>query len=165
MNKVAQFYRELVATLTERLRNGERDIDALVEQARLRVTQTGELTRTEVEEVTRAVRRDLEEFARSYEESQDEVADSVFMRVIKESLWQELADITDKRSWSGARYSRISIIMGCITVEKWLGWEIWFARIAIFIWRSIRRMSCRPARSAGTISSSVAPLSPEITLA
>ena len=96
MNKVAQFYRELVATLTERLRNGERDIDALVEQARARVTQTGELTRTEVEEVTRAVRRDLEEFARSYEESQDEIADSVFMRVIKESLWQELADITDK---------------------------------------------------------------------
>ena len=39
MNKVAQFYRELVATLTERLRNGERDIDALVEQARARVTQ------------------------------------------------------------------------------------------------------------------------------
>ncbi|MBF2748122.1 zinc ribbon-containing protein [Enterobacter bugandensis] len=96
MNKVAQFYRELVATLTERLRNGERDIDALVEQAPERVTQTGELTRTEVEEVTRAVRRDLEEFARSYEESQDEIADSVFMRVIKESLWQELADITDK---------------------------------------------------------------------
>jgi hypothetical protein len=96
MNKVAQFYRELVATLTERLRNGERDIDALVEQARFRVTQTGELTRTEIEEVTRAVRRDLEEFARSYEESQDEVTDSVFMRVIKESLWQELADITDK---------------------------------------------------------------------
>lgn len=58
MNKVAQFYRELVTTLTERLRNGERDIDALVEQARARVTQTGELTRTEVEEVTRAVRRD-----------------------------------------------------------------------------------------------------------
>ena len=96
MNKVAQFYRELVATLTERLRNGERDIDALVEQARARVSQTGELTRTEVEEVTRAVRRDLEEFARSYQESQEEVTDSVFMRVIKESLWQELADITDK---------------------------------------------------------------------
>ena len=33
MNKVAQFYRELVSTLSERLRNGERDIDALVEQA------------------------------------------------------------------------------------------------------------------------------------
>ncbi len=29
----------------------------------------------------------------SYEESQE---DSVFLRVIKESLWQELADITDK---------------------------------------------------------------------
>ena len=48
------------------------------------------------DKAARAVRRDLEEFARSYEESQDEIADSVFMRVIKESLWQELADITDK---------------------------------------------------------------------
>lgn len=93
MNKVAQYYRELVASLSERLRNGERDIDALVEQARQRVMQTGELTRTEVNELTRAVRRDLEEFAMSYEESQE---DSVFLRVIKESLWQELADITDK---------------------------------------------------------------------
>ncbi len=96
MNKVAQYYRELVASLSERLRNGERDIDALVEQARQQVLQAGELTRTEVDELTRAVRRDLQEFAVSYEESLDEESDSVFMRVIKESLWQELADITDK---------------------------------------------------------------------
>ena len=68
MNKVAQYYRELVASLSERLRNGERDIDALVEQARERVIKTGELTRTEVDELTRAVRRDLVEFAMSYEE-------------------------------------------------------------------------------------------------
>ena len=96
MNKVAQFYRELVSTLSERLRNRERDIDALVEQARMKISQSGELTHREVETLTKAVRRDLEEFARSYEESQDELTDSVFMRVIKESLWQELADITDK---------------------------------------------------------------------
>lgn len=96
MNKVAQFYRELVSALSERLRNGERDIDALVEQARVKISQSGELTQREVESLTTAVRRDLEEFARSYEESQDELTDSVFMRVIKESLWQELADITDK---------------------------------------------------------------------
>lgn len=96
MNKVAQFYRELVSTFSERLRSGERDIDALVEQARVKISQSGELTHREVETLTKAVRRDLEEFARSYEESQDELTDSVFMRVIKESLWQELADITDK---------------------------------------------------------------------
>ena len=41
MNKVAQYYRELVTSLSERLRNGERDIDALVDQARQRVMQTG----------------------------------------------------------------------------------------------------------------------------
>ena len=39
MNKVAQFYRELVSTLSERLRNGERDIDALVEQARVKIAR------------------------------------------------------------------------------------------------------------------------------
>jgi predicted nucleic acid-binding Zn-ribbon protein len=96
MNKVAQYYRELLSTLSERLRNGERDIDALVKDAHKKITEAGELTRNEIDEVTRAVRRDLEEFALSYQESQQEEEESVFARVIKESLWQELADITDK---------------------------------------------------------------------
>lgn len=96
MNKIAEVYRELVASLSERLRNGERDIDALVDSARQKLNQTSELTRTEVDGLTRSVRRDLEEFALSYSESQEELEDSVFMRVIKESIWQELADITDK---------------------------------------------------------------------
>ncbi|AFJ47792.1 zinc ribbon-containing protein [Shimwellia blattae] len=96
MNKVAQFYRELMTSLSERLRNGERDIDALVDSARAKMEQTSALTRREIDEVSRAVRRDLEEFALSYSENQESLEDSVFMRVIKESLWQELADITDK---------------------------------------------------------------------
>ena len=96
MNKVAQYYREVVASLTDRLRNGERDIDALGDSARQRFDHTGELTRTELNELIRAIRRDLEEFALSYSESQSSLNDSVFLRVIKESLWQELADITDK---------------------------------------------------------------------
>ncbi|WON76099.1 zinc ribbon-containing protein [Serratia sp. UGAL515B_01] len=96
MHKVAQYYRELVISLTERLKNGERDIDELVASAEKRLHELGELTQTEVEQLTQAVRRDLEEFARSYGESHEKFTDSVFMRVIKESLWQELADITDK---------------------------------------------------------------------
>lgn len=139
MNKVAQYYRELVASLSERLRNGERDIDALVEQARERVIKTGELTRTEVDELTRAVRRDLEEFAMSYEESLKEESDSVFMRVIKESLWQELADITDKTQLEWREVFQTSIIMGFITAEKWSGWEIWSARNVTSISRSTHR--------------------------
>ncbi|QNK31439.1 zinc ribbon-containing protein [Serratia sp. JUb9] len=96
MNKVAQYYRELLASLTERLKNGERDIDQLVASAEKRLDEAGELTRDEVAQLKQAVRRDLEEFARSYQESREEFTDSVFMRMIKESLWQELADITDK---------------------------------------------------------------------
>ncbi|WP_410016093.1 zinc ribbon-containing protein [Sodalis sp. C49] len=96
MDKVAQYYRELLASLSQQLEQGERNIDTLVEDARLRLQATGDLTPAEVENVTRAVRRDLEEFARSYDESGAQDDDSVFTRVIKESLWQELADITDK---------------------------------------------------------------------
>ena len=96
MNKVAQYYRELVSSLSERLRHGERDIDALVTQARDKIVRAGDLTQSEIESVIAAVKRDLEEFGRSYEESHEDESDSVFMRVIKESLWQELADITDK---------------------------------------------------------------------
>lgn len=77
MNKVAQFYRELMNQLTERLRNGERDINTLISSMRERMVQTEALTRSEVEDVVLAVRRDLEEFARSYHESQDDVSDSV----------------------------------------------------------------------------------------
>ncbi|QKJ86366.1 zinc ribbon-containing protein [Paramixta manurensis] len=97
MNKVAQYYRELLTSLTERLQGGERDVDALVEQGRQRLQASGELTHSEVNEVTRAVRRDLEEFARSYGESaENDLSDSVFLRVIRESIWKELADITDR---------------------------------------------------------------------
>lgn len=97
MNKVAHHYQQLIASLSERLTQGERDIDGMVERARQQLLMHSDLTRNEVNEVTRAVRRDLEEFARSYHENEnDDPTDSVFMRVIRESLWKELADITDK---------------------------------------------------------------------
>ena len=47
MNKVAQYYRELVSSLSERLRHGERDIDALVTQAREKIARAGDLTQSE----------------------------------------------------------------------------------------------------------------------
>lgn len=96
MNKVAHHYQQLIASLSERLTQGERDIDGMVERARQQLILDGDLSRSEVNDVTRAVRRDLEEFARSYHENESDPTDSVFMRVIRESLWKELADITDK---------------------------------------------------------------------
>ncbi|KHN52622.1 zinc ribbon-containing protein [Pectobacterium fontis] len=96
MNKLAHYYRDLMASVTARLNNGERDLDSLVQSARKTLQDGTELTQKEIDQVIQAVQRDLEEFARSYNESQDAFTDSVFMRVIKESLWQELADITDK---------------------------------------------------------------------
>ncbi|UBB14071.1 zinc ribbon-containing protein [Pantoea eucrina] len=96
MNNVAQAYRTMVATLTQRLEHGERDIDALVAEARQDLLTDESLSSSEVDEVMRAVRRDLYEFSRSYPEAESALEDSVFLRVIRESLWKELADITDK---------------------------------------------------------------------
>ena len=118
------------------------------------MNEAEDLTRDEVRQVTQAVRRDLEEFARSYQESRDEFTDSVFMRVIKESLWQELADITDKTqlewrevfkdvSHHGVYHSGEVVGLGNLCVSS-----------ATTTWRSIRRRCCRSARNAVTTSSS-----------
>ncbi|MDF7680423.1 zinc ribbon-containing protein [Enterobacteriaceae bacterium ESL0689] len=96
MNKLTQFYRELVLAFSERLREGERDIDALLDQAKQKINHSGALTEHELASLMQAVRRDLQEFAHSYQENRDDLANSVFMRVIKQSLWQDLADITDQ---------------------------------------------------------------------
>ncbi len=54
MNKAAQYYRELVSSLSERLRHGERDIDALATQAREKIVRAGDLTQSEIESVIAA---------------------------------------------------------------------------------------------------------------
>lgn len=96
MNRVAQFYRELVARLSERLRNGERDLDALLNSVSQKVVQSGKLTSGEMDQITGAIRRDYEALMRGDEENRQPFSDSVFMRVIKENVWKELTDITDK---------------------------------------------------------------------
>jgi len=96
MNNVTQEYRTTLATLTQRLEQGDRDVDALVDEAESQLAAKQTLTPAEVNAVMSAVRRDLQEFALSYQESSTGVEDSVFFRVIRESIWKELADITDK---------------------------------------------------------------------
>ncbi|WP_369788770.1 zinc ribbon-containing protein [Rouxiella sp. WC2420] len=109
MTTEQQDYRQLMASLTERLRGGERDIDLLVRDARESLINEDKLSSVEIDRLTLSARRDLQEFARIYGEyapsrraaplasvQQSEENDSVFLRVIKESLWRELADITDR---------------------------------------------------------------------
>jgi hypothetical protein len=55
------------------------------------------------------------------------------MRVIKESLWQELADITDKTQLEWREVFQDSTITVFTTAVKWWGWEIWCARNATII--------------------------------
>ncbi|PIJ48792.1 hypothetical protein BL250_02465 [Erwinia sp. OLTSP20] len=97
MSNVTYAYRELLARLTERLRQGERSIDKLMQHAQHELADWPGLQPHQPEQILQALRRDLSEFARSYQENQaEEFSDSVFMRVIRQSLWKELADITDR---------------------------------------------------------------------
>ncbi|MGL4860767.1 MAG: zinc ribbon-containing protein [Enterobacteriaceae bacterium] len=94
MNKLVQHYHDLMTSLTRRLAAGEQDIEALVKEGEHKLVALGQLTREEISQVIFSVQRDLEEFARSY--SEDHGEESLFVEAIKESVWQELLDITDK---------------------------------------------------------------------
>ncbi|MBG6244262.1 hypothetical protein CS369_04440 [Candidatus Symbiopectobacterium sp. 'North America'] len=97
MNKKAQHYRALMSSIMTRLRAGERDLTQMLQHARESLHDSEDLTHREREDIIQSVERDLAEFAQRYTDSKDEdLSDSVFLRVIKESLWQELVDITDK---------------------------------------------------------------------
>jgi predicted Zn-ribbon and HTH transcriptional regulator len=96
MNKVAQEYRESLAVLTERLRQGDRNLDELIAGRRSQLLVRDDMTEQEIDQALSSVRRDLGEFARSYTDVEEPLADSLFMRIIRESVWKELADITDK---------------------------------------------------------------------
>jgi len=132
MNKVAHIYRESLAVLTERLRHGDRDIDALVGSRRQELMASESATPGQIDQALTAVRRDLAEFARSYQEvhQPESVNDSLFMRIIRESLWKELADITDKSQleWRevfqdlrhhGVYQSGEVVGLGNLVCEKW----------------------------------------------
>lgn len=96
MNKLLQYYRELMTSLTERLEQGERGIEKLMQNAEQYLEKIDDLSQEEIHSLRQSVERDLREFARNYEENKTAFSDSVFMTVIKESIWQELADVTDR---------------------------------------------------------------------
>lgn len=98
MDRVAQIYQESLAALTERLREGDRDIEALVAARRQKLLASETATVEQINLALAAVRRDLAEFARSYHENQpaEDASESLFARMMRESVWKELADITDK---------------------------------------------------------------------
>lgn len=75
----------------------------------------------------------------SYEESLKEESDSVFMRVIKESLWQELADITDKTQLEWREVFQDLNHHGVYHSGEVVGLGIWSARNVISISRSTHR--------------------------
>jgi len=82
--------------LTDSIRQGDRNLDELIAGRRSQLLVRDDMSESEIDQALRSVRRDLGEFARSYSDAEEPLADSLFMRIIRESVWKELADITDK---------------------------------------------------------------------
>ncbi len=93
MSDVIRAWHETVALLAKRLDRGERDIDRLMSYARDHLNTHSALTPDEQQQVLKSVRRDIKTFAQGYDEQRP---DSLFMRIVRQSLWKELADITDR---------------------------------------------------------------------
>lgn len=161
MNKVAQYYRELVASLTERLKNGERDIDELVAGAEKRLNEAGELTRGEVEQVIQVVRRDLESSPAVTRKARASLPTASLCGSSRRACGRSWRILRIKPSWNGEKCLKTSAITVSTTAVRWLGWVTWCANSATIIWRFTRRKCCRCALSAAMTSSSVGLSNPE----
>ena len=60
------------------------------------VDAASDMTKDELALISNYVKRDMKEFAQNYEESKTTFPDSPFYRLISDSMWHALLEITDK---------------------------------------------------------------------
>lgn len=96
MSKWTKYYQAFIERFTRDLQTGEHQINKAVETTEAYLNATSDLTRDELALINAYIERDLAEFAQSYEESKAAFKDGVFYLSLKESIWQGLAEITDK---------------------------------------------------------------------
>lgn len=95
-NTLIHAYHRILTLIIDKIKAGEKTPEILVHIARLRLGEMHDLNAQERKTVLRAIRRDLAEFARQVHAAPEAETDSPFLLALKESLWAELADVTDK---------------------------------------------------------------------
>ncbi len=97
----------------------EEAIDAAIERANEYINAAEELTEDELSLIKKYLKRDLQAFAEKMAQADDEP--SVWLGTLTESIWQGLADITDKTQLEWRELSEDLAHDGIYRAHEWVG--------------------------------------------
>ncbi|BCL68776.1 hypothetical protein TUMSATVNIG1_07160 [Vibrio nigripulchritudo] len=86
------FFEEVVDTL----KHTPEELERVLETSTEVMSAASDMTKDELSLVSAYVRSDLNEFAQNYQHSKETFPDSPFYRLIADSVWEGLLDITDR---------------------------------------------------------------------
>lgn len=125
MDKVAHHYHQLLTSLTQRLEQGERDIDALEADARRRLLASGDLTPIEMENVTARCGAIWKSSPAVMMKAVSTMTKAFFYGSLKRACGSGWRRLPTGHSWNGKRCSRTLAIMAFTTAARWSVWAIY----------------------------------------
>lgn len=96
MSKQKAGYEALFEQVTENLKHSPDEVKQWVETSENYLDAASDMSKDEWALIAVYLKRDLKEFSENYEQSKETFPDSPFYRLIADSIWQGLAEITDK---------------------------------------------------------------------
>ncbi len=89
-------YEAFLEEVTDTLKHSPEELERVLETSSQVVAAASDMTKDEFSLVSAYVRSDLSEFAQNYQQSKDTFPESPFYRLIADSVWEGLLDITDR---------------------------------------------------------------------
>lgn len=96
MAKQKKEYEELLDQVTETLKHSPDELKHWAETTAKYRQAASDMTKDEWALISAYLKRDLQEFGKNVEESPKPFRDSPFYQVVAETIWEGLAEITDK---------------------------------------------------------------------
>ncbi|EAS41411.1 zinc ribbon-containing protein [Photobacterium profundum] len=96
MAKQKAEYEALLEKVTETLRHSPEELKDWVDTTEKYRQAASDMTKDEWALISAYLKRDLKEFGKNVEESPEPFAESPFYKLVSESIWSGLAEITDK---------------------------------------------------------------------
>ncbi len=96
MPKRKQDYKQVLDDVVESLKHTPEELEKALDTSAEVIDAAKEMTKDEVSLISAYVKSDLKEFADNYQQSKQNIPDSPFFKLIEQSMWQALLDITDR---------------------------------------------------------------------
>ncbi|OEF26271.1 zinc ribbon-containing protein [Vibrio rumoiensis] len=96
MTKRNQDYKQVLNQVIESLKHTPEELNKSLETPSKMVDAAKDMTKDEFALISEYVKSDLKEFSDNYQSSKESYPDDPFYRMVSETIWQGLLDITDK---------------------------------------------------------------------